>query len=851
MIKVYISGNRADVTEREPLTSGTVGKVLNFAFTEDWRLLIKYAVFEGSGRRIALTNIGDSCIIPHEVLAKHGGALRVGVYGRTADGSAATPTVYAQLGIIQRGADPNADPSTKPTLPVWAQIQAQIGDLADLTTTAKDTLVAAINEAARSGGGGGGSTVELDTTLTQSGKAADAKAVGDAIRSLSEEKVNRSALSLGFGTDGKLYIMVSGVAIGDGVEINGSIEPSEGVVVFAADFSGLAPSADQFYSWEGRIYDNAIYDALQNIKCTDGVAVLTSVYDSANSRWTKQMMCTGGIFEADNFTCKFRAKFSGLAGSWHNIITYGTGTHWTNGIYSDGVKWPAGGEIDAFEQAGGYADVPNTMHTPTGHYGSGTNSGYPNTHQSRVTGTVEFTTDEWHDFKFSLNSGYVKVWIDDVLVGENDFSDCIVSNNYMADYAPFLKPQAFYIDGSCASGAGAIDTSNVYKLEVSDFKIIQDAYVECTGLEIFPQMWARGTELVFPVGAELYLDRVYTPANTSNKACVWNSSNEAVATVVQGYVKVLAEGEATITATCGGASASYALTASNSAANVPCAKVAADKENGITVGDTKTVSITAYLYPSFTTDDVSWATSDPGVATVENGVVSGVAVGKAYITVTCGAKSTVVPVDVVEAAKPYVRFDFTGLQKYYYALKNDANASVTLKNQGSGGSQFDFALTAKTTTYDKDGNYNPAGFVESYYGQTTALDATINLKAQPMLYVWTVGDSSSIARQYNNKENGNIMPSLDRVYLRYGVVTNVLTVTFTGNDKLLVYSDGAGKAYAYQNGTLLASGTNDDITDAFSNLIFKYLNGFNFTNFEMYLGTSFTEAELIAMSTPQ
>lgn len=156
MIKVYISGNRADVTEREPLTSGTVGKVINFAFTEDWRLLIKYAVFEGSGRRIALTNIGESCIIPHEVLAKHGGALRVGVYGRTADGSAATPTVYAQLGIIQRGADPNADPSTKPTLPVWAQIQAQIGDIAALETEAKDSLVAAINEAAKSGGGGSG-----------------------------------------------------------------------------------------------------------------------------------------------------------------------------------------------------------------------------------------------------------------------------------------------------------------------------------------------------------------------------------------------------------------------------------------------------------------------------------------------------------------------------------------------------------------------------------------------------------------------------------------------------------------------------------------------------------------------
>lgn len=41
--------------------------------------------------------------------------------------------------------------------PDLSAIQRQIGDLADLTTTAKDTLVAAINEAARSGGGGSGS----------------------------------------------------------------------------------------------------------------------------------------------------------------------------------------------------------------------------------------------------------------------------------------------------------------------------------------------------------------------------------------------------------------------------------------------------------------------------------------------------------------------------------------------------------------------------------------------------------------------------------------------------------------------------------------------------------------------
>ena len=59
--------------------------------------------------------------------------------------------------------------------------------------------------------GGGGSTVELDTTLTQSGKAADAKAVGDAL----------ATLTLGQHTDGLVYIVISGKPVGNGLSISG------------------------------------------------------------------------------------------------------------------------------------------------------------------------------------------------------------------------------------------------------------------------------------------------------------------------------------------------------------------------------------------------------------------------------------------------------------------------------------------------------------------------------------------------------------------------------------------------------------------------------------------------------
>ena len=58
---------------------------------------------------------------------------------------------------LEAGTEPPDEPSKR-----WFDaIQAQIGDLSKLTTKAKDNLVAAINEAARSGGGSGGGTIDM------------------------------------------------------------------------------------------------------------------------------------------------------------------------------------------------------------------------------------------------------------------------------------------------------------------------------------------------------------------------------------------------------------------------------------------------------------------------------------------------------------------------------------------------------------------------------------------------------------------------------------------------------------------------------------------------------------------
>lgn len=157
MFKIRVTTNMASTTRCELLTKGQIGAQVQFMFNDHWADMKKTAVFKRCGKTIDVVDSewnGDIVTVPSEMTEEAGLQVYVGVYGVSEDGKRITPTLYAPLGAVALGADPNGDPSTDPTLPVWAQIQAQIGDLADLTTEAKDTLVAAINEAARTGGAG-------------------------------------------------------------------------------------------------------------------------------------------------------------------------------------------------------------------------------------------------------------------------------------------------------------------------------------------------------------------------------------------------------------------------------------------------------------------------------------------------------------------------------------------------------------------------------------------------------------------------------------------------------------------------------------------------------------------------
>ena len=150
--EVRVSGCRCETVRLEPIPRGIVGAVVAVEYTDlAWDSLRKTVVFRGAATKDVL-DAGNEIVIPAEVVSKAGGSLYMGVYGVDAENHVAIPTIWTELGVIQGAATPSGDASTAPSLPVWAQIQAMVGDLGTLDTEAKSNLVAAINEALTKGG---------------------------------------------------------------------------------------------------------------------------------------------------------------------------------------------------------------------------------------------------------------------------------------------------------------------------------------------------------------------------------------------------------------------------------------------------------------------------------------------------------------------------------------------------------------------------------------------------------------------------------------------------------------------------------------------------------------------------
>ena len=138
-------------------------------------------------------------------------------------------------------------------------------------------------------------------------------------------------------------------------------------------------------------------------------------------------------------------------------------------------------------------------------------------------------------------------------------------------------------------------------------------------------------ELYLELGDSETLVATVNPSNADNPSVSWSSSDESVATVVNGVVTAMKIGSATITATAEGKSATCVINVKNKV--IAVSSVTLDKSSA-TLFVRESVLLTATVLPDDATDkSVVWTSSAPTVASVENGLVTAIAEGTAIITV--------------------------------------------------------------------------------------------------------------------------------------------------------------------------------------------------------------------------
>nr|WP_308759142.1 Ig-like domain-containing protein [uncultured Anaerotignum sp.] len=274
------------------------------------------------------------------------------------------------------------------------------------------------------------------------------------------------------------------------------------------------------------------------------------------------------------------------------------------------------------------------------------------------------------------------------------------------------------------------------------------------------------TEIVLVEGSNQTLTATVEPTNATNKNVTWSSDHEAVATVDQnGTVTARRGGQAIITVTTADGSKTATCTVRvRIQIGEPVQSVGLNKtELALEVG--KTGTLEAKVEPSDATNkNVTWSSSNPEFATVDNGVVTAVSAGEAIITVTTedGAKTATckvtvnapqtVPVTGVTLDKAELTLEkgSTGTLTATVAPQNATNNTVTWSSSNpefvtvaNGTVTAVSAGTATITVTTADGNHKATctvtvipktvqvsgiqvqGSASVYVGGSTKLTATV------------------------------------------------------------------------------------------------------------------------------
>lgn len=213
-----------------------------------------------------------------------------------------------------------------------------------------------------------------------------------------------------------------------------------------------------------------------------------------------------------------------------------------------------------------------------------------------------------------------------------------VNTNTMTRFRNYMRDRAAYVDAQME----AIGTNIV-----------------CTGITL------SANTLSFTTTDTQILTATVEPSNTTD-VVTWSVSPTGVVTVNNGVVTPVANGNCTITATCGSQAATCNVNVALPLA--ACTSITLDQTSIELTESNTTATLVATVEPENCTEAVVWSIDKDTVATVSNGVVTANGNGSAIITATCGTQSATCNVTVsgfIEPVEGYTFIDYiqsTGTQ---------------------------------------------------------------------------------------------------------------------------------------------------------------------------------------------
>ena len=140
----------------------------------------------------------------------------------------------------------------------------------------------------------------------------------------------------------------------------------------------------------------------------------------------------------------------------------------------------------------------------------------------------------------------------------------------------------------------------------------------------------------------------FTPSNVSNVELTWTSSNETVATVKNGTIKAVAPGTSIVTVMTPNGNVDYCLVKVLGDGNYNPVESISIKSTDVSLNKGTSYSLTYDVVPSESINLIVWESSNPEVATVENGVVYALKSGEVKVTAKSGDVSKTINVKVNE-----------------------------------------------------------------------------------------------------------------------------------------------------------------------------------------------------------